>query len=45
MREIFDMNFDLSIEYKFWESLSMPDVFVVNGNPSGGINISRLWKG
>jgi 2,3-bisphosphoglycerate-dependent phosphoglycerate mutase len=37
--------FTPSIGYEFWESLSMPDIFVVNVTSAEEIEIIRLWDG
>ena len=33
-----------SVGFAFWKSLTMPDVYKLNINPSGEVEIQRLWQ-
>jgi len=37
--------FDPSVDFVFWKSLSMPDVYKLNISQSGKAFIQRLWQG
>jgi 2,3-bisphosphoglycerate-dependent phosphoglycerate mutase len=37
--------FDPSVDFMFWKSLSMPDVYKLNISKSGKAFIQRLWQG
>jgi len=36
--------FDPSVDFAFWESMTMPDIFAINFIPSGETKIRRLWR-
>lgn len=37
-------HFDPSVDFAFWKSLSMPDIFSLTWSPSGKVAIRRLWQ-
>ena len=37
-------HFDPSIDFTFWNSLSMPDVFGLEVRSNGEVGITRLWR-
>jgi 2,3-bisphosphoglycerate-dependent phosphoglycerate mutase len=36
--------FDSSVDFKFWKSLTMPDVYKLNISQSGKGLMQRLWQ-
>lgn len=36
--------FDPSVDFAFWSSLTMPDIYQLSISPSGKIEIQRLWQ-
>lgn len=36
--------FDPAVDFAFWKSLTMPDIFSLTWSPSGNVAIRRLWQ-
>lgn len=36
--------FDPSIDFAFWKSLTMPDIYTLNFSQAGEVGMSRLWQ-
>jgi 2,3-bisphosphoglycerate-dependent phosphoglycerate mutase len=36
--------FDTAVDFAFWKSLTMPDIFSLTRSPSGIVTIRRLWQ-
>ena len=36
--------YDASIDYKFWKTLTIPDIYELGYNQNGTISISKLWN-
>ncbi len=37
-------HFDPAIDYAFWKSLTMPDIYRLKNSQDGGLEIRRLWR-
>jgi len=37
-------SFDPAVDFAFWKSLTMPDIYTLSFNPAGEATIDRLWQ-